>query len=162
MGSFGATENNENRPLYLAKSRFFAGMGASQPRARYSDSPGLVPWPKVVPRAPPRAWAIRRHPQSRRARSWVTANCRLRRLWSLLYRRFGSKIVPHPHVNHLRAPAGTCPHCPSLGEVHSARRLHRSAKRWRCSSRRAPQIREENSRKRVAPRSTLSEPRRAW
>ena len=64
MGSFGATENNENRPLYLAKSRFFAGMGASQPRASYSDSPGLVPWPKVVPRAPPRAWAIRRHPQS--------------------------------------------------------------------------------------------------
>ena len=142
MGSFGATENNENRPLYLAKSRFFSGMGASQPRASYSDSPGLVPWPKMLPRAPPRAWAIRRHPQSRWARSWVTANYRLRRLWSLLYRRFGSKIVPHPHVNHLRAPAGMCPHCPSLGEVHSARRLHRSAKRWRCSSRRASQFRE--------------------
>ena len=162
MGSFGATENNENRPLYLAKSRFFAGMGASQPRARYSDSPGLVPWPKVVPRAPPRAWEIRRHPQSRWARSWVTANYRLRRLWSLpvssvrLEDRAASACKPPPrprwHVPALPEP-GRSSQCPEAAQVRETLALQLPA--------RIPVSRGENSRngsRRDRPSASPGEP----
>ena len=163
MGSFGATENNENRPLYLAKSRFFSGMGASQPRASYSDSPGLVPWPKMLPRAPPRAWAIRRHPQSRWARSWVTANYRLRRLWSLLYRRFGSKIVPHPHVKTTSAPPLACARIARAWEKFTVPGGCTGPRNAGAAAPGAhPSFARRKQPKRVAPRSTLSEPRRAW
>ena len=158
MGSFGATENTENHLLYLAKSRFFSGMDASQPRASYSASPVLVPWPKVVPRAPPRAWAIRRHPQSRRPRSWVTANYRLRRPWSLLYGRFGSKIVPHPHLELIHALSCTSPHCLSPGEVLVAWAPPRAANRRCAGCRRRARILAGNVENRAAPRSALCEP----
>ena len=140
MGSFGATENNENRPLYLAKSRFFAGMGASQPRASYSDSPGLVPWPKVVPRAPPRAWAIRRHPQSRRARSWVTdnidygasgASCIVSGFGLGLENRAASACKPPPrprwHVSALPEP-GRSSQCPEAAQVRETLALQLPAR----------------------------------